>query len=91
VVIQIQGNQRTDIELKYQFSGKAVGNHHRVQRMQTLYDNDRIFLQAKLMTCPFPFAALEIEGWDLHLMTLQKQLQMLPEQRRVNGIDMLQI
>ena len=91
MIVQIQGQQRADIETEDQFFVNTLRQHGRVQSVQALYNDHGIGLQLKPVTLPLPAAGEEIEGGQFHFLSPQKPCHILPEQRRVQRVDVLQI
>ena len=59
--------------------------------MKPLNNNHRVLPKFQLLSPPLPAAGNEVEGRQRHLLPCQKLSHLLPEQSRVNGIDVLQI
>ena len=52
-------------------------------------DDDGILFESELVALPDPFAQLEAEGGELHLLTAEEPLQVPAEEVRVDGVDVL--
>ena len=91
MIVQIQGQQGADIQPEDKVRCYMLRQHGRIQAVKPLHNDNGVGMQPKLMSPPFPQSGLEIEGRQLHFFSCQQLRHILPEQLRINGIDMLQI
>ena len=91
VVIQVQGDQGTDIEAEYTAIVDALGQQHGVQGVEALDDDDGLRGQTHGLAVPFPLAGLEIEVGQLDLLAVQELCHVAGEEVGVQGVDVLQI
>ena len=91
MVIQVQGQQRTDIEFEHLVLRHSIGHHLGVEAVNSLYNDNGIILQPQLLPVPLPFPGHKIKGWEHNLLPGKQRGNIRPEQGRVQGVDMLQI
>ena len=59
--------------------------------MQTLNDDNRLFVKSELVANPFAAALLKAECGKLNLLTVQQGSQVLTEQLGIDSVDMLKV
>ena len=71
MVIQVQRQQRAHIKPEHPALVHSLGQQHRIERMQTLHDDNRILMQLHTVAAPLSFSQLEVEHRDFHFLSLK--------------------
>ena len=91
MIIQIQRQQRADIELENQVFFHVFREHYGIQTVKSLDNDHGIRRQRQNVSLPFSPAGDEVEAGKLHALPRQKTRHVIPEQGHINRIDVLQI
>ena len=68
MVVKVERQKRAHIYPEYQGRIKSLGQKHGIKTVQTLDDNYRPLVKAKLVSVPLTPCGLEVKGGKLHLL-----------------------